>query len=89
VSFALGAFFAGMMLREAGISHHAVAESLLFVTPLLFVLFKLIEPIRLLILDKWSLARKLEHRADSLDGLLSSTDRGLLAGQVVLALSRT
>lgn len=47
-------------------------------------LFTLIEPIRLLILDKSALARKLEHRADSLDELPGSTDRGLLEGQVVL-----
>jgi len=47
-------------------------------------LFTLIEPIRLLILDKSALARKLEHRADSLNELPGSTDRSLLEGQVVL-----
>jgi CPA2 family monovalent cation:H+ antiporter-2 len=52
-------------------------------------LFKLIEPLRILILDRSALARKLEHRADPLDELPRSTDRGLLEGQVVLVLSRT
>lgn len=47
-------------------------------------LFKLIEPIRLLILDKSALARKLEHRGDLLDELPPSMDRGLLEAQVVL-----
>ena len=47
-------------------------------------LFKLIEPIRLLILDKSALARKLEHRGDLLDELPPSLDRGLLEAQVVL-----
>lgn len=47
-------------------------------------LFKLIEPIRLLILDKSALARKLQHRGDLLDELPPSLDRGLLEAQVVL-----
>ncbi len=71
----------GLITKEA---QDLILAGALFSIALNTALFKFIEPMRKLILERSSAARKLEHRLDDLDELPQSTDRVLLAGQVVL-----
>ena len=71
----------GLITKEA---QDLILAGALFSIALNTALFKFIEPMRKLILERSSAARKLEHRLDDLDELPQSTDRILLAGQVVL-----
>ncbi|MBM3340281.1 MAG: sodium:proton antiporter [Betaproteobacteria bacterium] len=71
----------GLITKEA---QDLILAGALFSIALNTALFKFIEPMRKLILERSSAARKLEHRLDDLDELPQGTDRVLLAGQVVL-----
>ena len=74
VSFALGAFFAGMVMRESALISIAL-------NPLLF---RLIEPAQAWIRSRSELARLLERSDDPLAELPPTVDQSLLSGHVVL-----
>lgn len=73
VSFALGAFFAGMVMRESALISIAL-------NPLLF---RLIEPAQAWIRSRSELARLLERSDDPLAELPPTVDQSLLSGHVV------